>query len=196
MIANTVQAERAPETKATKKATTGARRADVAPAKGKAGKKAATKRKAPKSAQNEAREGSKTAAVLELLKRAGGATAKELLKATGWQPHSLRGFLSGTVGKKMGLAVTSAKEEDGERHYSVKASRWQSCLSRRRWVPTRRRFSSCRSFYRESSFALNASTGPASRIRSSGLVIPNARAVTSAQLSLPMGKYPRSPRRI
>jgi len=33
------------------------------------------------------REGSKTATILDLLKRAGGATAKELLKATGWQPH-------------------------------------------------------------------------------------------------------------
>jgi hypothetical protein len=53
--------------------------------------------------------------------RAGGVTAKELLKVTGWQPHSLRGFLSGTVGKKMGLTVTSAKGEDGERNYSVKA---------------------------------------------------------------------------
>jgi hypothetical protein len=47
-----------------------------------------------------ARDGSKTATILELLKRPGGVTAKELLKATGWQPHSLRGFLSGTVGKK------------------------------------------------------------------------------------------------
>jgi hypothetical protein len=109
------------ETKATKKAAVGARRADVAPAKAKAGKKATPKKKAPRSARKEAREGSKTATVLELLKRPGGASAKELLKATGWQPHSLRGFLSGTVGKKMGLAVTSAKEEDGERHYSVKA---------------------------------------------------------------------------
>jgi hypothetical protein len=42
------------------------------------------------------------------------------MKATGWQPHSVRGFLSGTVGKKMGLAVSSAKGEDGERAYSVK----------------------------------------------------------------------------
>jgi Protein of unknown function (DUF3489) len=78
--------------KATKKAAAGARRANVAPAKGKSGKKASPKKKAPRSARNEAREGSKTATILDLLKRPGGASAKELLKATGWQPHSLRGF--------------------------------------------------------------------------------------------------------
>jgi hypothetical protein len=38
--------------------------------------------------------------------RLGGATAMELMKTTGWQPHSVRGFLSGTIGKKMGLTVT------------------------------------------------------------------------------------------
>ena len=109
------------ETKTTKKATAGARRANVAPAKAKTGKKATPKKKAPKSARNDAREGSKTATILDLLKRPEGATAKELLKATGWQPHSLRGFISGTLGKKMGLTVTSTKGGDGERTYSVKA---------------------------------------------------------------------------
>lgn len=121
MTSTAEQTETAPETKPTKKATRGARRANVAPAKGKAGKKATPKKKVPRSARIDAREGSKTAAILDLLKRPGGATAKELLKATGWQPHSLRGFLSGTVGKKMGLTVTSTKGEDGERSYSVKA---------------------------------------------------------------------------
>ena len=47
--------------------------------------------------------------------------ARNCMKATGWQPHSVRGFLSGTVGKKMGLTVTSTKGEDGERTYSVKS---------------------------------------------------------------------------
>jgi hypothetical protein len=46
---------------------------------------------------------------------------KELMKATGWQPHSVRGFISGTVGKKMGLTVESTKGENGERKYSIKA---------------------------------------------------------------------------
>jgi uncharacterized protein DUF3489 len=126
MKSTTEQTETAPaagttETKSTKKASAGARRATVAPAKAKTGKKATAKKKAPRSAQNDAREGSKTAAILEMLKRPEGATAKELVKATAWQPHSLRGFLFGTVGKKMGLTVTSTKGEDGERSYSVKA---------------------------------------------------------------------------
>jgi hypothetical protein len=111
------------ETKASKKASAGGRRANVAPDKPKSGKKATPAKKAPKSAKKAtgARDGSKTATILELLKRPGGVSAKELLKTTGWQPHSLRGFLSGTVGKKMGLTVTSTKGEDGERSYSVKA---------------------------------------------------------------------------
>jgi hypothetical protein len=127
MKSTTEQTETAPaattETKTTKKASAGARRAPVAPAKPKAGNKATPAKKAPKSAKKAggARDGSKTAAILEMLKRPGGVTAKELLKVTGWQPHSLRGFLSGTVGKKMGLAVISTKGEDGERSYSVKA---------------------------------------------------------------------------
>ena len=117
----TAPADATIETKPAKKATAGARRANVAPAKAKTGKKASPKKKAPRSARNDAREGSKTATILEMLKRPGGATAKDLLKATSWQPHSLRGFLSGTVGKKMGLTVVSTKGEDGERNYSLKA---------------------------------------------------------------------------
>ena len=115
--------------KATKKANAGARRAPVAPKTGKAGKKATPAKKATKGAKKakvaeaakpEARDGSKTARILDLLKRPGGVTAKELAKATDWLPHSIRGFLSGTVGKKMGLTVTSNKVEDRERKYSVK----------------------------------------------------------------------------
>jgi hypothetical protein len=65
--------------------------------------------------------GSKAAKVLDLLKRPGGASLKELMKTTGWQPHSVRGFLSGTIGKRMGLPLTSTKGEGEERTYSLKS---------------------------------------------------------------------------
>ena len=57
--------------------------------------------------------------MLGLLRRPDGASLKELMKATGWLAHSVRGFLSGTVAKRMGLKLVSAKSEDGERRYSV-----------------------------------------------------------------------------
>jgi hypothetical protein len=109
--------------KANKKASVGQKRAHVAPAKGKVAKKAKAPKKAPKGAKDAsaARDGSKAAKVLDLLKRPEGVTLAELMKATGWHAHSVRGFLSGTVGKKMGLTLASAKAEDGERTYSVKA---------------------------------------------------------------------------
>src|SRR5258708_5993059 len=109
--------------KPTKKAPVAKKGAHVAPKKAKASKKASPAKKAPKGKKSAvaARDGSKTAKVLDLLKRPDGVTLKELMKLTGWQAHSVRGFLSGTVGKKMGLAVTSTKGENGERTYSVKA---------------------------------------------------------------------------
>jgi len=105
-----------------KKASVGQKRAHVAPKKGKSAKKASPAKKAPKAAKEKGtRDGSKASQVLDLLKRTEGVTLPELMKATGWQAHSVRGFLSGTVGKKLGLAVTSAKSAEGERTYSVKA---------------------------------------------------------------------------
>jgi hypothetical protein len=97
-------------------------------------RKASPAKKAPKSAKRAdkpakaaeaekpaARQGSKTAQILELLKRPAGATLQELMAATEWQPHSVRGFISGTLGKKLGLTVESAKSEDGKRTYSLKS---------------------------------------------------------------------------
>jgi len=65
------------------------------------------------------RPASKTAKVLHLLQRSGGVTLNDLMKATDWQAHSVRGFLSGTLRKKMGLKVASTKREDGDRVYSL-----------------------------------------------------------------------------
>jgi hypothetical protein len=66
-----------------------------------------------------AREGSKKAMVLELLRRQEGATLAEIAKATEWQNHSIRGFISGTLTKKMGLKVESSKGETGDRTYRI-----------------------------------------------------------------------------
>ena len=97
--------------------------AHVAPTRPKAAKKGAPRKKSARRSNvgGTAREGTKAAKVLDLLKRPDGAIMKELMKATGWQAHSVRGFLSGTIGKKMGLTVTSSKSEDGERTYSIRA---------------------------------------------------------------------------
>jgi hypothetical protein len=65
------------------------------------------------------REGTKGAVILGLLQREDGATIAEMIRAIGWQAHSVRGFLSGTLRKKHGLAVASVKDEAGERRYRV-----------------------------------------------------------------------------
>jgi hypothetical protein len=94
----------------------------------KSAKAAETKKiseKAPKSSKTAkprsegVREGSKTAKILNLMRRAKGATLAEIMEASSWQPHSVRGFISGTLGKKMGLTVQSAKRADGTRFYSL-----------------------------------------------------------------------------
>ncbi len=67
----------------------------------------------------DAREGSKKAIVLKLLRRPEGATLADIQSATGWMAHSVRGFLSGALGKKMGLAVESFKTPEGARAYRI-----------------------------------------------------------------------------
>jgi hypothetical protein len=124
--ANIPAAAAAEQPKPPKKPRVGAHRANVAPSKVRSANKAAPAKKANKGAKTPKKKtptahgGSKTAQVLDLLKRSGGATLKELMKSTGWQAYSVRGFLSGALGKKMGLTVTSTKAADEERRYSVK----------------------------------------------------------------------------
>lgn len=65
-----------------------------------------------------ARDGSKKARILELLKGPDGATLAELMAATEWQAHSVRGFLSGILSNKMGLRVEST-ERDKDRVYCI-----------------------------------------------------------------------------
>src|ERR1035437_3463111 len=108
---------------ATKKATS----KKGAPKGQKAAKKAAAKKEAKPASKKAVkvkgpkvpREFSKKSIVLDLLRRPKGATMAEIAKATDWQNHSIRGFISGNLTKKMGLTVESTKNEAGERTYRI-----------------------------------------------------------------------------
>jgi hypothetical protein len=95
------------------------------PRKAKAAKKATAAKNAPK-AKNSAttkesagpREGSKTAQVVAMLQRKGGATLPEIMSKMGRQKHTVRGFMAGAM-KKAGYTVESFKSDKGERTYRI-----------------------------------------------------------------------------
>jgi hypothetical protein len=87
-------------------------RAKKSPAKG------GGRAKAQKGGTGAPREGSKKAEVLGLLGRKQGASLAEIMEATGWQPHTVRGFIS-IVSKKEGIAIESSKNEAGDRVYRI-----------------------------------------------------------------------------
>lgn len=72
---------------------------------------------APK--ERKPRESTKQALVIEMLRRPEGATLAEIVEATQWAQHTCRGFLAGAVKKKLGLTITSGKEETRGRVYKV-----------------------------------------------------------------------------
>ena len=79
-------------------------------------------RKAKKASASRSGRGAritKTDQIIALLKKPSGASLKAIMRATGWQAHSVRGFISGKLGKQMGLKVRSV-ERDGERVYSLR----------------------------------------------------------------------------
>ncbi len=89
----------------------------------------AKSRPAPAANRDEARDEQPTARVtkhdrvLELLSQRSGTTIPEMMEATGWQQHSVRGFLAGTVKKKLGFTLTSSKSEGELRRYRIDTKR-------------------------------------------------------------------------
>ena len=75
-------------------------------------------KRARPTVHHNSRAKSKQAAVVALLNRPQGVTIAAIIAATGWQSHSVRGFLAGVVRKKLGLTLQSEKT-DGERVYRV-----------------------------------------------------------------------------
>ena len=102
---------------ATTKPRVAKRSAKAAPRKAESAPQASSAKKPATAAPG----GSKTDKILDLLKRPGGATLKELAKLTGWRPNSVRGFLSGAIGKRMGTPVESFKSPEGDRSYRLPA---------------------------------------------------------------------------
>jgi uncharacterized protein DUF3489 len=106
------------------KAPKGAKTKTAPPKKGANGEKDSKKaaKKAPKAAAAKKpgtpRAESKTAKILEMIGRAKGASLPEIMKAAGWQAHSVRGFIS-TAGKKHGIKIESSKDEKGDRIYKI-----------------------------------------------------------------------------
>ena len=96
-----------------------ARRATRAPAAATTG----SRREAPPVQPRVEGHVTKHAQLLNLLNRPEGASIEDMMQATEWQQHSVRGFLAGTVKKKMGLALTSSKAEGEVRRYQIAAPR-------------------------------------------------------------------------
>jgi uncharacterized protein (DUF2336 family) len=76
-------------------------------------------KKATVRSERKTRDGTKQAMIIELLKRPGGATLAEIVEATGWQAHTVRGAMAGALKKKLGLTVTSEKDAVRGRVYRV-----------------------------------------------------------------------------
>jgi hypothetical protein len=72
-----------------------------------------------KAGERKQREGSKQAQVIALLRRPTGATLDDLVAATGWQRHTVRGVLSGALKKRLGLAIRSEKTTGSPRTYRI-----------------------------------------------------------------------------
>lgn len=69
--------------------------------------------------KNSTQRGAKTRAAVAALEREGGATISEISGLTRWRPHTVRGWISGTVRKRLGLRIVRVQRENGETAYAV-----------------------------------------------------------------------------
>jgi hypothetical protein len=76
---------------------------------------------AAEPAPRRARDNSKQAQVIAMLKRPEGATIAQICEVTGWQQHTVRGTFAGAFKKKLGLALASEKAQGGQRIYRIAA---------------------------------------------------------------------------
>jgi len=88
----------------------------------KAARKAVKKTPPPVSTGANHRSGTKQALLIEMLSRETGATIADLVAATGWLPHTIRGAMAGALKKKLGLTITSEKTEGRGRVYRVQTA--------------------------------------------------------------------------
>jgi len=97
--------------------------ADEAPAAASPKRRGRPRKTAPTGAdiapERKTRDGTKQAQLIAMLRRKQGATIAQIVAATGWQPHTVRGAFAGALKKKLGLTVTSEKVEGGERVYRL-----------------------------------------------------------------------------
>lgn len=79
----------------------------------------AKRKAAPKESKHAKPRDSKQTRLIAMLRSPDGATIARIAKTFGWQPHTVRGVLSGALKKKLGLTIKSEKTEDGERVYRI-----------------------------------------------------------------------------
>jgi Protein of unknown function (DUF3489) len=82
-------------------------------------KKKRSKKSMPPPKSSDSRNSTKQSQLINLLKQSSGVTLPDLMKATGWQAHSIRGFISGTLKKRLSLKVISDTTSDGLRRYRI-----------------------------------------------------------------------------
>jgi Protein of unknown function (DUF3489) len=82
-------------------------------------KKKRSKKSVPSPKPAGSGNSTKQAQFISLLKQSSGVTLPDLMKATGWQAHSIRGFISGTLKKRLSLKVISDTTSDGIRRYRI-----------------------------------------------------------------------------